>query len=262
VLTHHAITRRADADGVDAAVVERDYILAQIVAQLHRVNPEDGGRLVFKGGTALRFVHFGEYRYSADLDFTVIGGSTRAAAAAMASALEAARQHAELPCLELTDADTPAIAYVGPLRAGKPRYIKLDVTADELVESVEQRMIRDIWPDLPDPVAFDAYPIDEIGAEKLRSIIQRALCRDLYDLFRLTEDMSLSLAEIRPLFERKARAKGLDPNSFRDRFEDRIERYKRRWNNEMSEHLADPPRFDEVARVVRRHLRSAALLDT
>jgi predicted nucleotidyltransferase component of viral defense system len=261
VLTRHAITQRADADGVDAAVAERDYILAHVVAQLHRAIPGDGGRLVFKGGTALRFVHIAKYRYSADLDFTVINGSTGPAVAAIADALAAARQHAELPHLELTGGGIPTIGYIGPLRAGKPRQIKLDVTADELVESAEQRVIQDIWLDLPSPVAFGVYPLGEIGAEKLRCIIQRVQCRDLYDLFRLTEDRSVSLAEIRPLFERKARAKGLDPSSFRDRFEDRMERYKRRWNNEMSEHIADPPRFDDVARVVRRHLRSTTLLD-
>jgi shikimate kinase len=29
---------------------------------------------------------------------------------------------------------------------------------------------------------------------------------------------------------------------------------------ERHEHIADPPRFDDVVRVIRRHLRSAALL--
>jgi hypothetical protein len=33
-LTRHAITHRADADGVDALVAERDYVLAYIVSQL------------------------------------------------------------------------------------------------------------------------------------------------------------------------------------------------------------------------------------
>jgi predicted nucleotidyltransferase component of viral defense system len=263
VLTRHAITRRADADGVDAAVVERDYVLAHVVAQLHRAKPADRGRLVFKGGTALRFVHVGEYRYSADLDFTVLGGSAEAATAALADVLEAARHHTEMPQLELTTADSPAIAYVGPLGAGKPRRIKLDVADDERVESVEQRTIlQDVWEDLPDPVAFDVYPIEEIAAEKLRCVIQRVQCRDLYDLFRLVEDMSVSLAEVRPLFERKAEAKGLDPGSFAERFEDRATRYRRRWDEEMPEHLADPPRLDDVVRVVRRHLRSAGLLGT
>jgi predicted nucleotidyltransferase component of viral defense system len=93
-----------------------------------------------------------------------------------------------------------------------------------------------------------------------RCIIQRVQCRDLYDLFRLTQDLDVSLGEIRPLFERKARARGLDPDSMPQRFEDRVERYSRRWDQEMCEHLRDPPRFDDVVRVVRRHLRGAGLL--
>jgi predicted nucleotidyltransferase component of viral defense system len=164
------------------------------------------------------------------------------------------------PQLELISADNLSIAYVGPLGAARPRHIKLDVAVDEHVESVEERTIGDIWRDMPDPFAFGVYPIDEIGAEKLRCIIQRVQCRDLYDLFRLTEDLNVSLAEIRPLFERKARAKALDPNSIHERFEDRVERYKRRWDQEMGEHLAYPPGFDDVARAVRRHLRAAGLL--
>jgi predicted nucleotidyltransferase component of viral defense system len=55
--------------------VERDSILAHVVAQLYHARPQDGGRLVFKGGTALRFVYLPDYRDSAHLDVTVLGGS-------------------------------------------------------------------------------------------------------------------------------------------------------------------------------------------
>jgi hypothetical protein len=48
---------------------------------------------------------------------------------------------------------------------------------------------------------------------------------------------------------------------FRQRFEDRIERYGRRWNEEMSEHVTEPPAFENVVRIIRRHLRTAELLD-
>ena len=76
MITRHIIARRATHDRVDSAVVERDYVFAHIVAQLHSAAPEDGGTIVFKGGTALRFAHIGaDYRYSADLDFTIIGGT-------------------------------------------------------------------------------------------------------------------------------------------------------------------------------------------
>ncbi len=246
---------------MDAAAVERDYVLAHVVAQLHHARPKDGGRIVFKGGTALRFVYLPNYRYSADLDFTVINGSAEEATGALGQVLEAARDHVGLPHLELAGDNKPAIAYVGPLGAARPRQIKLDLATDEHVESVEERTLLDIWPDLPDPVPFAVYPIEEIGAEKLRCIIQRVQCRDLYDLYRLTEDAGLSLAEIRPLFERKARAKNLEPGTFAQRFEDRVERYGQRWDTEMSEHLAGPPRFDDVVRIVRRHLRAAGVLE-
>lgn len=95
------MTRRADDDGVDANVVERDYVLAHIVAQLHGVAPAGGGRLVFKGGTALRFVYLDHYRYSADLDFSALDVAPDEALATIEAALTAARHHADLPYLAL-----------------------------------------------------------------------------------------------------------------------------------------------------------------
>jgi len=260
MLTRFAITRRADDDGVGALVAERDYVLAHIVAQLHRATPTDGGQLVFKGGTALRLVHIGDYRYSADLDFTIIGGNTIAATASLVEVLDAARHHAGLPVLELTNVGN-RISYVGPLEASKPRLLKLDISDTEIVASVEQHTILDgIWSDLPEALPFAVYSIDEIAAEKLRCIIQRVQCRDLYDIFRLLEDVALSLDDVCLLFEQKATAKGLDPATFADKFDDRINRHKVRWDREMSDHLAEPPQFDHVVRVVRRHLRATQLL--
>jgi hypothetical protein len=52
MITKAQITRRADADGVSALVVERDYVLAHVLDALARLGDQ---RLVFKGGTALRF---------------------------------------------------------------------------------------------------------------------------------------------------------------------------------------------------------------
>lgn len=262
MLTSSNITRRADRDGVEASVAERDYVLAHIVAQLHRAKPTDGGQLVFKGGTALRLVHIGDYRYSADLDFTIVGGSVESANVAMKEVLEAACEHVGFPVLEL-DAESDRVAYIGPLGASKLRYLKLDISDTEVVANVERRTILSgIWLDLPEAFPFDVYSVDEIAAEKLRCVIQRVQCRDLYDIFRLIEDMDVSLVEIYPLFVQKAEAKNLDPALFADRFADRMDRYRARWVQEMSDHLAEPPGFDDVARIVRRHVRAARMLGT
>ena len=93
------------------------------------------------------------------------------------------------------------------------------MATDEYVESVTEATVLDgIWTDLPAAEPFDVYPIDEIAAEKLRCIIQRVQCRDLYDLFRLADDLAVSYAAVRPLFERKTQAKGIDPATFSARF--------------------------------------------
>jgi hypothetical protein len=63
---------------------------------------------------------------------------------------------------------------------------------------------------------------------------------------RLTEDLKVDLSGIRGLFESKSPIKELDPASFADKFEDRVDRYRDRWAREMGEHLADPPRLEDV----------------
>ena len=69
MITRAQITRRADVDGVAAQTVERDYVLAHVLSALAHLNDE---RLVFKGGTALRYCFLDECRYSADLDLSLV----------------------------------------------------------------------------------------------------------------------------------------------------------------------------------------------
>lgn len=136
------------------------------------------------------------------------------------------------------------VEYVGPLGSDRPRKIKVDPATDEYVAEVVRLPMNAIWSDLPEPAPFEVYPVEEIGAEKLRCIIQRVQCRDLYDLYRSTEDVGVHLRSIRPLFEAKCRAKSIDAGTFGDRFADRVGRYRPRWTTEMSEHIAEIPRFD------------------
>jgi predicted nucleotidyltransferase component of viral defense system len=54
---------------IPEAVLERDYCLAWFLAGLSQSKLRD--LLIFKGGTALKRCHFGDYRFSEDLDFTL-----------------------------------------------------------------------------------------------------------------------------------------------------------------------------------------------
>ena len=72
MIHRNLIIRQADADGMEASTVERDYVLAHALTAIFRNDTQ--GKVVFKGGTALRLCHFDEYRYSADLDFSLVDG--------------------------------------------------------------------------------------------------------------------------------------------------------------------------------------------
>ena len=54
---------------IPEAAIERDYCLAWLLCAMTQ-HPVLSEALAFKGGTALRRIHFGEYRFSEDLDFT------------------------------------------------------------------------------------------------------------------------------------------------------------------------------------------------
>ena len=245
------ITKVASRDGVDARVVERDYVLAHIVALISANDVEK--RLVFKGGTSLRLLHVEDYRYSADLDYSIINCSEAAGREVVRAALDGPRPDT-IKALSL-DVTSDRISYVGPL--GAERTLKLDLADDELVINTEGRPLLRRWTDLPE-VQVVAYTTLEITAEKLRCVLQRLQCRDLLDLDLLLGDQDL--ADAVDLFRRKASHKGLDPATFPDKFEKRVKEYEKRWQRELGEYLGEVPHFEEVDRRVRRELRRAQLL--
>ena len=206
------ITKAAQRDRVDAQTVERDYILAHAATDIATVG---GERLVLKGGTSLRLAHFENYRYSADLDYSLVDITTTDALTAIADALNNCRIRLAMPMLTLdTDSEPPRIMYVGPLNA-KPRPIKIDLADDELViESALMPLVVN-WRDLPENASIHAYSLTEICAEKLRCIIQRRQCRDLYDLWNIFE-VHTGVAPFNAWhrFEQKASHKGIDPELF------------------------------------------------
>jgi predicted nucleotidyltransferase component of viral defense system len=254
VIHQNVIKRRADEDGLSASAVERDYVLAHSLTAISECDREQ--QLVFKGGTALRLCHFENYRYSADLDFSLTGkvdaeGATRL----IAEALVECRERVGFSRLELDERTPPRIEYVGPLGA-KPRFVKLDLAADELVEDTATLPINPRYEDQEEG-RCRVYTLEEIAAEKLRCVMQRLQCRDLYDLHELLVANNVDAEAIWPLFERKARHRDRDPDRFGESFADRVPRWEERWDRELIDYIASPPEFDGVLRAVRRELRFA-----
>jgi predicted nucleotidyltransferase component of viral defense system len=237
---------------VSAPVVERDYVLTHIMEALAQLEPPAG--LVFKGGTALRLCFYDDYRYSADLDFSLVQLSVTDAVALLRRALQRCAEAVGFPTLVLPDNDPLLIHYVGPL--GREREIKLDLADDELVlETTNSALIRRYSDQSEERSTVRTYTLEEIAAEKVRCVIQRLLCRDISDLHRLFVHEGIEVATVWPMFEQKARAQNLEPAVLSERLSAREPHYRRRWEHELSDLEPDVVPFEQVMRQLRRQLR-------
>jgi predicted nucleotidyltransferase component of viral defense system len=247
-----AITKAADRDGVAAIVVERDYVLTHLIDSLASLEPPPG--LVFKGGTALRLCFYEDFRYSADLDFSLVDTSVEAASELLASACARCVDEIGFPQLQLTEAAPYWIVYTGPL--GREREIKLDLADDELVLDTDQTAVIKRYTDQPDdrPTLW-TYTLLEVAAEKLRCVVQRQQCRDVSDLHRLLVHERVDADRAWEMFEAKARAKNIEPSKFKERLDSREPQYRRQWDREIGD--LDPGFVDAntVFRELRRALR-------
>ncbi len=259
---------RAGGRRIPEAVLERDYCLSWFLVGLSRSPLRE--RLLFKGGTALKKCYFPDYRFSEDLDFTLVEPVP----------FETIRREVEEPVqvarrtsgviLRYTRDDrhphtnsyTFYLGYEGPL-PGSPagKEVKVDITIrEEVVFPIEERSVLrtyDEYEDLPEGARVRVYSLLEIAAEKVIALLDRARNepRDLYDLWHLTEHGHVILDQGMQAVARKLMARGQELKGLRGVFREKEPRYRRLWGTRLSAQMAILPEFDRVFRAVRRELR-------
>ena len=188
--------------GLDPNVVEKDYVLGWVLAGISQ-HPRTRDTWLFKGGTCLKKCYFETYRFSEDLDFTLLDGLQAEEAFLRATFAEIAQWVYDESGIEFPDAarvveiytnprgKTSAqgrIGYRGPLQrqADVPR-IRFDLTNDErVVRAGERRRVHHPYSDEPaEGIHVLAYCFEELFAEKLRALAERERPRDLYDVIHL-----------------------------------------------------------------------------
>jgi len=195
------IAEAARAWGLSQHVVEKDYVLGWILIGLS-INQRLGNQWIFKGGTCLKKCYLETYRFSEDLDFTLLpDASTNVEEitdlirevcdwVSQESGLEIQSNLIEfksVPNQRGTITLRGKLSYRGPL--GQPTYptIRFDLTTDELVALPPVlRAVHHPYSDHPPrPARIRSYPVEEILAEKTRAMVERCMPRDLYDIIRL-----------------------------------------------------------------------------
>ena len=257
------IQQNARKVGVRDQQIEKDYILSWILNGVSQ-HKELSEILAFKGGTVLKKVYFKDYRFSEDIDFTLLDDevSNEQIFQWFGEVFEFVREEANIP-LEIIDNNEHEdrginfyISYVGPLGGqGSNKRVKVDISRSEKLEFEPKYF--DVILSYSDQEEHEilCYRLEEILTEKLRSVMQRMQPRDFYDIWYLLEIYEMEIDFYILEFKNKCESKGIDPATFHDKLEQRIPQYKGRWKKSMNEQIQDLPDFSQVERETKRHLK-------
>ncbi|MGA2770378.1 MAG: nucleotidyl transferase AbiEii/AbiGii toxin family protein [Bryobacteraceae bacterium] len=250
-------------------VLERDYCVGWFLAVLSQSDLKPV--LGFKGGTALKRCYFSDYRFSEDLDFTLLEeipfdeilrrleavyrGVRDGSGITFAFDRRDRQQHANSYTFDLR--------YTGPLPAGNG--VKVDITVRErLVFPIEDRAVHrgyDEFTDIPENRLIRVYSLGEIVTEKVIALMDRARNepRDLYDLWYLTSHEGVALDHLTDAIRRKLEFRGVDCEGIENAILRKEARLKALWSARLAYQMSHLPPFEEVIRAVRRTLRQANL---
>ena len=250
-------------------MLERDYCLAWFLAELaHSDVPRS---LAFKGGTALKRCYFGDYRFSEDLDFTLLHPmpfedirkdlESVYTAVRDASAIEFAFDREDRHSHE--NSHTFYLRSVGPLPAGGS--VKVDITIREQLEfPLEARAVLrayEEFSDVPEGRVVQTYALAETATEKVLALADRARNepRDLYDLWYLVSCEGIDLSHLLPAITAKLAFRGQEADGIQAAIAKKEPRFKALWSVRLANQMAVLPPFDQVFREIRRVLRQANL---
>ena len=251
MLSRAELQRLANRQKVALGILEKDYVLTEVLKALSQV-PMLNEDFVFKGGTALRKVYFPNWRYSEDLDFTVKHDMNKEE---LRQALDAWYHQVEqqsqirLTTKQLHKADGYArirSQFLGPL--SYPGMIYMDLTFDEplCLEPEYRRVLTDPFTDEQRKVLV--YPLEELLAEKMRSLLERGKSRDYYDVWRLLKEHTsqLNLELLGKALPEKLAHKGLCLHSMNDFLPKESKGLKKYWENDLQQQINSLPPLKEV----------------
>lgn len=257
------IQQRANVVGVRDQQIEKDYILSWILFGIAKHEQLSKG-IVFKGGTVLKKVYFEDYRFSEDLDFTLLNAeiSNEQIFSWFKEVFEFIKDEANIP-LDIIDNNKHEdgginfyISYIGPLGGqGNNKRVKVDISRSE--QLVFEPVMNDViigYTDLEEHQLL-CYQLEEVLVEKMRSVMQRMQARDFYDIWYLLEEHEMEADFYIREFEAKCKSKDLQHTDFQKKLDERLPQYKGRWKSSMSEQIKDLPDFDQVEREVKKHLK-------
>ncbi len=233
--------------GVPETTIEKDYALNWILRSLYQQTE----LLALKGGTGLRKVFFNNYRFSEDLDFTMLRSTEISELEkTIKMAVQTAKRDSGINFQDTVLSEENINGYKLDIyfsifrRGGNPLRIKFDMTKPEKEIMILPLVKKQVFHPYSDEYSSSVlvYSIHEIMAEKLRSLFERTRARDVYDVWFISKNIDMEKAF--EIFPAKCEFKKLSPdiNDVLDRKQD----FQNAWKSSLGHQLKDLPNFDMI----------------
>jgi len=272
------IIETAHNNKVKTNTIDKDWVLGHFLNAFFSFE-ENKKYFVFKGGTCLRKCYIKDYRFSEDLDFTLLDEDYPIDAGFIRKIAKRAEEISGIKFYfekkkiqksnEIEQGYEIKIKFWGadhkltqmPLPPARwQTFIKLDISHTE--EMLARVVYKNIFHKYSDndliTQVIPVYSINEIISEKLRSLIQRNRPRDIYDLWILLQGIDKNkFPVIRELLFQKCNYKNIDFSGVEDfTNHEKGRKNKRGWSRSLADHLPEGklPGFDNVYDFVKEHV--------
>jgi predicted nucleotidyltransferase component of viral defense system len=261
MLSRAELQRLASRERVALGLLEKDYVLTEVLKALSQLQ-ELRESFVFKGGTALRKIYFPRWRYSEDLDFTVKSDIPKEELGQDLDGLyqqveEATQIRLTTRMLHKTNGYARVrTQFLGPL--GHPSMIYMDLSFDEplCLEPHSRKVLTAPFPD--EERTIQVYPLEELTAEKMRSLLERGKSRDYYDVWRLLKEQrsQMDLELLGTVLQKKLGHKGLALTTTTDFLPENPAGIKKYWEKDLSQQVAKLLPLEDVLNELKQMLDS------
>lgn len=260
-------------------IIEQDYILSWVLSCIAK-HPILARALVFKGGTCLKKCYFGDYRFSQDLDFTIIESIDDKTLYSYVDEV------CKLATQELNDCGQNVTILCNEYQLNKPHpfgqnaysinvrlawhkmplvRVLIEITRDEVVITpIQKKTIIHGYGEVM-TTEVQVYCLEEIIMEKLRAILQqivkmhergwgRSRARDFYDLWMIFNKYgdSINLDMIKKNISKKFQIKNVKFNKIDDFYDQKyIEELVRTWHQWLNPFVKNLPDVHVVLEDVR-----------
>lgn len=246
MISNREIKEHARQFGVPTSSIERDYAQNWLLSSLYPIH------MVLKGGTGIRKVYFKNYRFSDDLDFTLLPQyDSNTITDLIQNALTSVREETGILFSDEVKLNATRTGLRGTVyfqssltRSSSHIGIHLDLTDPAHERIILPFLEKEIIHPYSDGFAglVKVYTLEEMMAEKIRSLFQRTRARDLYDVCHIAPHVETE--RILPLLREKCTNKGVIP--FISQLNDRREEFSKGWKASLEHQIKPLPDFEKV----------------